>query len=273
MPEGPEIRRVAMRLDRILSGRTIESVWFAQAPLRPYASVITGQEVCSITSRSKALLTAFSGGLTLYSHNQLYGKWFVVRRGREPRTDRALRVALCTATHCALLYSATDIALLSAEELAAHSYLARLGPEALDDSVRWREIAARLQSPRFCRRRLSVLYLDQGFVAGIGNYLRSEILYDAGVAPKQRPVDLSRGQIGRLARSTLDLTRRALRTAGVTNPPHRVASLRRNGMRRDAYRWAVFERDGLPCYVCDNPISRVEAGSRRLYLCRVCQSA
>lgn len=271
MPEGPEIRRVAMRLNKILTGRIVEDVWFGQPPLRKFAVRLRGREVHSVASRSKALLTAFEGGLTIYSHNQLYGKWYVVRRGREPGTGRTLRVALHTATHSALLYSASDIAVLDAAGLAEQPYLARLGPEALDANVTWQEIAGHLRSRAFRGRQLSALYLDQSFVAGIGNYLRSEILFDAGVDPAARPADLSRGQIGRLARSTLGLTRRALQTAGVTNPPRRVAALRRAGVRRNGYRFAVFDRDGEPCYACGSKIRRIEAGSRRLYVCDGCQ--
>ena len=33
------------------------------------------------------------------------------------------------------------------------------------------------------RTFLTALYLDQSFVAGIGNYLRSEILFNAGLNP------------------------------------------------------------------------------------------
>ncbi len=273
MPEGPEIRRVAIRLAKVLAGRRLEAATFAVPDLEPYGRRLEGRTVQSVTSRSKALLTSFDGDLTMYSHNQLYGRWFVVRRGREPDTNRSLRVALHTATHSALLYSATDIAMLTPNEIAQHPYLVRLGPEALDEAVEWREIAARLRDSRFRGRRLSALYLDQGFVAGIGNYLRSEILFDAGVDPFLRPVDLTRGETGRLARSTLMLTRRALATAGVTNPPRRVSTLQKEGASRRDYRFAVFERDGAPCYRCGGPVRRVEAGSRRLYFCEGCQGS
>ena len=108
--------------------------------------------------------------------------------------------------HCC---SASDIEVLTPETLPQQKYLARLGPDALDDRVHWRDVAALLESPQFRRRTLAALYLDQGFVAGIGNYLRSEILFEASVNPFDRPCDLTRGQLGRLARATLDLTRQS----------------------------------------------------------------
>ncbi len=120
---------------------------------------------------------------------------------------------------------------------------------------------------------MAALYLDQGFLAGVGNYLRSEILFDAAVHPSARPKDLTRGALGRLARATLAICQRAYATAGVTNPPRRVQQLQKAGARRKQFRFAVFDRTGAPCYRCGTSVVRTEAGSRRLYLCEICQPA
>ena len=271
MPEGPEIRRAAMRIDKVLRGREAEIVDFAQPHLRRYGSVLSGQQIDWVSSRGKALLTRFSNGLTLYSHNQLYGRWYIVRRDQLPATNRTLRVAIHTATQSALLYSASDIEVLTPETLPLQKYLARLGPDALDDRVHWRDIVALLESPQFRRRTLAALYLDQGFVAGIGNYLRSEILFEARVNPFDRPCDLTRGQLGRLARATLDLTRQSLATAGITNKPSRVARARRAGLSRRHYRFAIFDRQGEACFGCKNPVQRLDVSGRRIYMCTTCQ--
>lgn len=271
MPEGPEIRRAAMRIDKVLRGREAEVVDFAQPHLQRYESVLSGQQIDWVSSRGKALLTRFSNELTLYSHNQLYGRWYIVRRDQLPATNRTLRVAIHTATHSALLYSASDIEVLTPETLPLQKYLARLGPDALDDRVHWRDILALLESPQFRRRTLAALYLDQGFVAGIGNYLRSEILFEARVNPFDRPCDLTRGQLGGLARATLDLTRQSLATAGITNKPSRVARARRAGLSRRHYRFALFDRQGEACFGCKNPVQRLDVSGRRIYLCTTCQ--
>lgn len=271
MPEGPEIRRAAMRIDKVLHGRAAEVVCFGQPHLQHFEQVLSGERVEWVSSRGKALLTRFSNDLTLYSHNQLYGRWYIVRRDQLPRTHRTLRVAIHTATHSALLYSASDIEVLTPEALPLQKYLARLGPDALDDSVHWRDILALLLAPRFQRRSLAALYLDQSFVAGIGNYLRSEILFEARVDPFDRPCDLSRGRLGRLARATLDLTRQSLATSGITNKPSYVARARRAGLSRRHYRFAIFDRQNEACFACNSPVARVDVSGRRIYLCKVCQ--
>ena len=224
-----------------------------------------------LETRGKALLTHFDNGLSIYSHNQLYGRWYVVKRDQYPATNRSLRLALHTGSHSALLYSASDITVMPTDELAMHPFLARIGPDILDPALSWRDVAELLLAPERCKRKLAGIYLDQGFMAGIGNYLRSEILFDAGVSPDARPSDLTRKQVNDLARSTLAISKRAYDTGGVTNPPRRVAQLKKAGHKRRGYRHAVFGRVNQPCYQCQETILKETLAGRRLYYCPLCQ--
>lgn len=169
MPEGPEIRRAADSLELAIKGKPLTEVWFAFPQLQPWQSELVGQQVTHIETRGKALLTHFSGGLTLYSHNQLYGVWRVVAAGEQPSTNRILRVRLQTAEKAVLLYSASDIEILTPAQLAVHPFLLRVGPDVLDMSLTVEEVKARLLSAKFRQRQFSGLLLDQAFLAGLGN--------------------------------------------------------------------------------------------------------
>ena len=270
MPEGPEVRREADRIAKVIAGKPLESVFFGQAHMKASADALIDAQVLTVQTHGKAMLTHFDNGYTVYSHNQLYGKWFIRRRGKVIATKRQLRFGLYTQTHCALLYSASSIELWETGQLAEHPFLRKLGPDVLDKKLEWREVAERLKQPEFRRRALSALYLDQGYLAGIGNYMRSEILYAAGLAPTLKPQQLGQGQLGALARATLMISQRAYATAGITNAPSNVARMRREGLSRRQYRFAVFDRDGEPCLRCGCIIEKIVA-SRRLYLCPSCQ--
>jgi endonuclease-8 len=271
MPEGPEIRRAADRIADVLVDREIEDVKFAFPALRRFSPLLRGQRVLDIETRGKALLTHFDSDYTIYSHNQLYGVWKIARRGRLPKTSRSLRLALHTATHSALLYSASDISVWRREELGLHPFLAKLGPDLLSAGLHWRDIAARLREPPFAGRALASLYLDQHFLAGNGNYLRSEVLFCAGLHPSRRPRELSRGEVGTLARETLAVVQRSYATAGITLTPQLARSLQQRVRTRERRRFFVFARDGLPCYRCGTTIRRESMGSRRIYWCPECQ--
>ncbi len=273
MPEGPEIRREADRIGAALVGQRAREVSFAFEHLAPFQSKLSGRTVEAVDSRGKALLVHFSGGWVVYSHNQLYGRWMVRRAGSLPVTRRQLRLAIHNRDHSALLYSASEIAVLREEQLGEHPYLARLGPDLLARDTQPARIARRLASPAFRRRSLGALLLDQGFVAGIGNYLRSEILFEAGLHPDLRPQDLDDDRRHALARAIRGIGRRAYRQKGVTVAADAFRAHKAAGERRGQARFQVFARAGRPCRACGGRIARTTRVSRRLYLCSRCQPA
>ena len=270
MPEGPEIRRAVDAIASALAGRKARRVWFAFEHLKRYGAALSGRRVRAVEARGKAVLVRFDGGPTIYSHNQLYGRWFVRPAGQLPATRRSLRLAVHTRERSALLYSASEIEVLTEGELADHPYLARLGPDPLDAALRASTVARHASADRFRRRSFATLLLDQGFLAGIGNYLRSEILFYSGLHPRRRPVDCSSAELTRLARTALKIARRSYRTGGITTPRRQAAALRRQGLPRREYRHAVFGRDGA-CRACETPIVKQSLAGRRAYFCPTCQ--
>jgi len=271
MPEGPEIRLAADEVARILVGNEIVEVSLQLPDLKRFEDRLRGSTVTAVDTRGKAMLTRFGNGLSLYSHNQLYGRWYTTKRPELPSTRRQQRVALHTKTHSALLYSATDIEILTVAEEARHPFLTRVGPDILDPSLTARQVLGRLRSPEFRNRALGGLYLDQAFLAGNGNYLRSEILWAARLHPTCRPVDVEVDRLRRLARDTLTIARRSYRTRGVTVPAGAVRARKARGMSYSQYRFQVYGRDGLPCYACESPIERLDSGSRAVFTCPQCQ--
>jgi len=272
MPEGPEIRRAADQVARAIAGRRADAVRFGLPALRRHERSLTGRRVEAVESRGKALLIHFDHGRSLYTHNQLYGRWHVVKPGKPPRTGRELRLAIETRERWALLYSASEIELWRREALNSHPYLARLGVEPLDPKVRLADVLAQVQQPRFARRGLGALLLDQGFLAGIGNYLRSEILFVAGLRADRKLAELDDGARQRLADAALSLTRQSYRTRGVTNDLERATGLKATGLPFGRCRHHVFDREGEPCWSCGARIVRRTAAGRSVFECPRCQT-
>lgn len=135
MPEGPEIRREADRIRKAIAGIKTTRVDLTLEHLSSYGPLLTGRSVISVESRGKALLTNFEGGLTIYSHNQLYGKWYIVDAEKPPKTRRQLRLAIETKDKWALLYSASNIEVIDTHEIEYHPFIKRLGLDGLDPSI------------------------------------------------------------------------------------------------------------------------------------------
>lgn len=270
MPEGPEIWRTADRLSESLNDRIITELYFAFDELKEYESKLKGKKIENVEARGKAILTFFEDGPVMYSHNQLYGKWMLSDNGR-PDTNRKLRVAIHNDEHAAFLYSASQIEMLSREEVPEHSYIQKLGPDVLHPDTTYDDILAQFTSDDFKNRKLTTLLLDQGFVSGIGNYLRSEIMFYAGVDPHFKLRDYSRQQKEELAKATSLLSNRSYETGGITNDPSIVEALKRENASWSEYRHFVYNRTDDRCHKCGQVVEEEETGGRKIYYCPSCQ--
>ena len=272
MPEGPEIRRAADQLASVLLKQKITRVRFAFGHLRKFEKVLTGRAVTSVETRGKAMLTFFDDEWVIYSHNQLYGRWYIADAGKRPDIARQLRLTIETRQKAALLYSASEIDVLKKPALKDHPFLAKLGPDILSEQPDTKTLVDRLLSPPFANKQLAGLLLNQGFVAGLGTYLCAEILFFAKLHPKTKPSECSDKAIKRLAKTILDITQRSYRTQGITNPPGLVRQLKSKGLLdKEEHRFSVYRRGGSPCYQCGSPIQRTNIGGRPMFHCPGCQ--
>ncbi len=267
MPEGPEIFLASRAVHAAVADQPIRLELLHPA-LKPKARELRGASIARVHARSKAVLTEFSNGMVLYSHNQLYGEW-VVHKAGEALMKRQVRLVIHTAQHQVVLYSATDFAWLQSGQENAHPYLAKLGPEVLDAAVSASQIAKRLA--QFPRRVMADALLDQHVLAGLGNYLRADILFVARVDPLRKIGSLTAAELLRVGKACKLLTKRSVQRAGVTRPWAQYLATR-SGLDYEAARFYAFDREGAPCWECAVSIARVTQGGRGLFFCPRCQN-
>ena len=268
VPEGPEIRRAADTVAKVLEGRKASAVSFAFPHLQEFQDELQGQTITRVETRGKGMLIHFQGGLSVYSHNQLYGRWVTSKDDQPPKTTRQIRLSVSTSKGTAWLLSASEIAVLDEQGRQEHSYLNKLGPDPLDPRTSVPSLLEFWAQPRFSRKSVAALFLDQSFLAGVGNYLRSEILFLAGVHPTARlPQDREP-----LAQASLLLFRRSHKTRGITVDEELAGQLKGRGWKRAAYRHWVFNREAKPCHRCGAKILKEILAGRRLYWCPRCQA-
>ena len=105
----------------------------------------------------------------------------------------------------------------------------------------------------------------------MGNYLRSEILFNAGLHPNRKLKSLSEEEQTRFAESAISTTQLAYEQKGVTVDKGLYDLLREQGMSRRQARHYVFTRDGLNCHTCEGLITHTRLSGRRLDYCSNCQ--
>ena len=268
MPEGPEIFLAARAVHSAVAKQqcTLE---LRHPALVPKMRSLRGVRIVRVYARSKAMLTEFANGLVLYSHNQLYGEW-VLHKADDPLLAKQVRLIIRTARHQVVLYSATDFAWLRAGDEDRHPYIAKLGPEVLDSNVSAQEISRRLA--QYPRRVIADALLDQRVIAGLGNYLRADILFVARVNPIRKIGELCASELLRIAKACKTLTRRSVQRDGVVRPWGEYLAARKAGAGVEAARFYVYDRGGAPCWVCATPITRATQGGRGLFYCTQCQN-
>jgi endonuclease-8 len=103
----------------------------------------------------------------------------------------------------------------------------------------------------------------------MGNYLRSEVLYEARLAPLRAGVSLDAKEVRALATALLKIPRRIYRSKF----KGRLPDSSKDYLEKTAktFRFRVFEREGSACPSCGGEIVMQRLASRRLYWCPHCQ--
>ncbi|MEP0547177.1 MAG: DNA-formamidopyrimidine glycosylase family protein [Rhodothermales bacterium] len=297
MPEGPEVRRAADRLHAALAGKPIEAVGArtkaAKAWLKTHEAEIVGRRVERVTAHGKHLLGEIEGGYFFHSHFLMWGRWLVVDPGDEAvaTRDRRERARIVVADAAALLYSAPKFDIGPGDPYDALPHLRRLGPDVLDEPFDAADFLLRLDAD--LERTLGAVLLDQSVAAGIGNYLRAEILWACRIDPWRLVGELDGDERACLAEEVPRVCRLAYEAGGRTVSEAEQAEmqadrdLRYSPFAKDFNtRHAVFRRTNLPCLRCDDYVRQQhqltrewtddETGEtvekkRIIYFCPTCQ--
>ena len=302
MPEGPEVQRSADLLHDALAGRLIRQfdartkvarAWLAEHPASDGASPFEGQRVERVWAHGKHLVGQVEGDLFFHSHYLMWGRWAVVAPDADEvqTRDRRERARIVTDDAAALLFSAPTFTVGRGDPYAEIPALPRLGPDVLDDPFDADEFLARLDAEP--ERTLGAALLDQTVAAGIGNYLRAEILFECRIDPWRVVGEMDETERACLAAEVPRICRLAYAHGGRTVPDEAQA---RQTADRDlryspyAHDWNtkhwVFRRTNLPCLRCDDHVRQFkqltrtyaddETGERvekrrPIYFCPTCQ--
>lgn len=274
MPEGDTILRAARTLNRALAGQVVtrfESVYPALTRIdhdRPLA----GRRVEAVTSHGKHLLMALSGDLVLHTHMRMHGSWHIYRPGeRWQRPARDMRLLLATVPFIAVGFGIPVAELLTSRELAVHPTLQALGPDLADPSFDAGEVLRRMRA--HAHDTLEETLLNQRVAAGVGNVLKSEALFLAGLHPFIHAADVDDDRLLGLMQTAARLIVSSLATRDTTLSPARGRRTT-NGLNPGEKLW-VYRRRGKACRRCGTPIRAKAAGrdARLTYWCPACQPA
>jgi len=264
MPEGDSIFRAARALDRVLRGRVVQKFESVLPALMrvDHDRRLAGRTIEAVSARGKHLLMQFSGDLFLHTHMRMNGAWHIYRPGvRWQRPARDMRILIAAPDVVAVGFNIPIAEFLSSRELARHRELGALGPDLLGPSFDEGDARGRIRA--LPREAIGDVLLNQRVVAGIGNVLKSEILFVAAADPFEHVADLSDADLDRIIRVARELMTMSVRGGGRQTT---------RSMNPAAKLW-VYGRGGLPCRKCGTAIESRKTGidARLIYWCPRCQ--
>jgi len=253
MPEGDTLVRAAAGLRPYLLGRTVTAA--SARPPGPQVARVVGATVTGVEAMGKNLLIRFDNGLELRTHLRMLGSWHRYRPGeRWRRAPSRARLVIEVPGSVAVCFDAPVVELFEQRTEALHPSLSRLGPDLLKEPVDVDEAVRRLRDPARAHLAIAVALLDQRALAGIGNEVKNEVLWQARVSPFTTVGDVEDAAL----RGLVDLAREVLREGAATG-------------RRPRH---VYGRAGRPCPRCGAIVrSEIQPADlpRLTYWCPRCQ--
>ena len=299
MPEGPEVRKYAAALDAALSGRAIVSLQARTKDARKWLhdneSRLVGRRIQRVVSHGKHLIGYIEGDFFFHSHLMMWGRWQTfgpIKSSRKPialpEKDRRERARIVVEGTAAILLSAPIFNVGEGDPYKQIEILDTLGPDALP-------YRGRFDRAEFLRRLLDhkdetigAALLNQRIVAGLGNYLRAEVLFNCKLNPWLTVGELTQRNLNCLSKTVPRLTRDAYERSATASEEDRKRmasdpSLVYQPGREYGTRHMVFRRTNLPCLRCGEKIRQLrqktirnqedeEERTRIVYFCANCQA-
>ena len=254
MPEGDTLARTAAALGPLLVGKPVVAA-DARRP-GPRMDRVVGSSITAVQAVGKHLLIRFDIGIELRTHLRLHGSWHRYRPGESwRRPPGRMSVVLEVPGATAVCFDAPVVELFEQRVESIHPVLAALGPNLLADPPDIDEAVRRLRTPDHADRAIAEALLDQRALAGIGNEIKNEVLWQAHVWPWTPMRDVDHAAV----RSLVELAVLVLREGAATG-------------RRPSH---VHRRAGRPCPRCGTAIAVRHKGTelpRLTFWCPSCQA-
>lgn len=289
MPEGPEVRKYADALHSALSGRAVVSFEArtreARRWLQDNERRLIGRRVERVVSHGKHLIGFIEGGFFFHSHLMMWGRWQTFESA--PEKDRRERARIVVEGAAAVLLSAPVFNAGEGEPYEVIEILGMLGPDVLPYRGPFKRAEFLRRLLEYKDETIGAALLNQRIVAGLGNYLRAEILFSCKLNPWLTVGELGERQLTCLSKTIPRLARDAYRRSATATERDRQRmagdpSLVYQPGREYGTRHMVFRRTNLPCLRCGEKIRQLrqrtipvgeedEERTRIVYFCARCQ--
>ena len=233
MPEGPEVATMGVSLHAYLQGACLTHLVINSASryfnalkstppgscllpfyYRPHSQayvVLIDRHIEKIDTRGK-LIIFFFADLILTCAPAMTGRW---SRRPEPHAG----VEVCIHQKSSVYYvdqRHMGRLCLRPRVTGLSEVMKNIGPDFLRDEVTWPMFYQAYTQPRNRHKKLATLLMDQKIFSGVGNYLKSDILFLSKLSPHRTPGEMSPAELAELFNTILDVIKESFALGGYT---------------------------------------------------------
>lgn len=274
MPELPEVETVRKGLERLVVGKTIDTVtvlWpriieLPEVPL--FQAFLSGQEIIGVQRRGKFLILKLTD-FDLVSHLRMEGKYEYFPSAQTAIQDKHTHVIFQMQDGSQLQYRDVRkfgrMALVPKNQSSEYKGIKQLGPEPLShdfDKIAFQEALKKKTMA------IKPLLLNQKIVVGLGNIYVDEALWLASIHPERLASSLTERETSLLYESIIAVLGQAVEAGGTTIRTYANA-LGEAGTFQVSLQ--VYGQTGQPCARCKTPIQKIKVAQRGTHFCPTCQ--
>ncbi|EMI55237.1 formamidopyrimidine-DNA glycolase [Rhodopirellula sallentina SM41] len=215
----------------------------------------------SVDAAGKHLFYVFEGERIVHVHLGRYGS-FVSEPSPPSPAKGQVRMRIVGPEVTLDLRGPTQCRVIDEETRV--SIVDKLGPDPLAGGKRADFLANISKS----NKPIGGLLLDQSVIAGIGNILRAEILFETAIDPNRAGKDLTPDEFSRLWRSLSKMMKVSLKHGRIISVTAREAGKPLTKLA-DKERFRIYGKSECPR--CGGAITQTPVASRKLYACPQCQ--
>jgi DNA-formamidopyrimidine glycosylase len=229
MPEGPEVKSVAVSLNSKISKLYINDIIIDELSryyknpslLNSLSNVKFPLHIFKVYSKGKKILfeCADNNGLKIYlvSALAMSGRWQYTK-GKHSGIQMNLTSTKTGDLKYRLYFDDQRHfgSLVVAHEADLPKILKNVGPDLLSEDVSFCDYRDVITLPRLRTKQIGWFLLQQKYFSGVGNWIRAEILYECKIAPNRKLEDLTEDDVKHLYHWSIKILKDAYNVKGLT---------------------------------------------------------
>lgn len=229
MPEGPEVTIIVNGLNKLLKDSYIidiefnnKSRYFKKKPYG-YNNFISSLKdnnvkIKEINNKGKFIYWIFSNNYIIFQTFGLSGGWYMNEKKntgceliyKDPKTYEIKTLYYDDQRRFGTFKFTNSI-------IDLNNKLSSIGPDMLNDkNFNLNDFIMILKNKKYQHKLIVKLLTDQKIISGIGNYLKSEILYDARINPHRLIYSLTNYEISKLYKSIKHCINESFKSGGTS---------------------------------------------------------